>query len=162
MEAGRGDLSVEPDVVVREEGSLVSRLTEPRQQIVWSVHGTRGHGSGVSGSDSVSEGSKEHDRADTGGAVRGHARSRDTVRKGVRFAEDTVDSVATKSPGAVATVGGTGVATRSEVATIGVRENTGRDAESGAAAIGVGAVTTTGGHAETRVEGSGEAAGGVR
>ena len=102
---------------------------------MWSV--VQG-GSGVSGSDSVSEGSKEHDRADTGGdpeAVRGHAGSRDTVRKGVRFAEDTVGSVATKSPEAVATVGGTGVATRSEVA---VRENTGRDAESGAAAIGIG------------------------
>ena len=155
VEAGRGDLSVEPDVVVREEGSLVSRLTEPADSV---VSGTMGHSSGVSGSDSVSEGSKEHDRTDTGGAVRGHAGSRDTVRKGVRFAEDTVDSVATKSPGAVATVGGTGVATRSEVAMIGVRENTGRDAESGAAAIGVGAVTTGGGHAETRVEGSGEAA----
>ena len=58
----------------------------------------------------------------------------------------------------MATVGGTGVATRSEVATTGVRENTGRDTESRAAAIGVGAVTTGGGHVETRVEGSGEVA----
>ena len=52
---------MEPDVVVREEGSLVSRLTEPADSV---VSGTRGYGSG--GSDSVSEGSKEHDRADTG------------------------------------------------------------------------------------------------
>ena len=39
VEAGRGDLSVEPDVVVREEGSLVSRLTEPADSV---VGGTRG------------------------------------------------------------------------------------------------------------------------
>ena len=58
---------MEPDVVVREEGSLVSKLTEPADSV---VSGTRGHGSGVSGSDSVSEGSKEHDRADTGGILK--------------------------------------------------------------------------------------------